>query len=112
MKSYNKKIIPNFHNNKISKEGFQSICLSVILIDSVFRTAKNYYLQVFQKNVNLLLKNIIEYILKYIIEDIEISSDSNKEKPDEETLLQRILIMKKILMKKILKKKILAKNIK
>ena len=27
----------NFHNNKISKEGTQCICLSVILIDSVFR---------------------------------------------------------------------------
>ena len=31
------KINTNFHNNKISKEGTQCICLSVILIDSVFR---------------------------------------------------------------------------
>ena len=37
----------NFHNNKIPKEGSQLICLSVILIDSVFRTGKNYYRQVF-----------------------------------------------------------------
>ena len=62
--------------------------------------------------MNWLLKNIIEDILKYITEDIEISSDSNKEKSDEETLLQKILIMKKILVKTILKKKILTKNIK
>ena len=41
------KINTNFHNNKIPKEGFQFICLSVILIDSLFRTSKNYYPQVF-----------------------------------------------------------------
>ena len=33
----------NFHNNKIPNEGSQFIYLSVILIDSVFRTGKNYY---------------------------------------------------------------------
>ena len=35
--SYNGKINTNFHNNKIPKEGFQCISLSVILIDSVYR---------------------------------------------------------------------------
>ena len=29
------------------KEGSQCICLSVVLIDSVYRTGKNYYPQVF-----------------------------------------------------------------
>ena len=33
----------NFRNNKIPNEGSQFIYLSVILIDSVFRTGKNYY---------------------------------------------------------------------
>ena len=47
IKSYNGKINTNFHNNKIPKEGSQFICLSVTLIDSVFRTGKNYYPQVF-----------------------------------------------------------------
>ena len=37
----------NFYNNKIPKEGPECICLSVILIDSVFRTGKNYYSQGF-----------------------------------------------------------------
>ena len=37
----------NSHDNKIPKEGFQYICLSVILINSVFRTVKYYYPQVF-----------------------------------------------------------------
>ena len=43
VKSYNGKINTNFHNNKLPKEGSQFICLSVILIDSVFRTGKIYY---------------------------------------------------------------------
>ena len=46
-KSYNGRIHAKFYNNKITKEGFQFICLSVILMYSVFRTAKNYYPQVF-----------------------------------------------------------------
>ena len=44
---YNGKISTNFHNNKIPRQGSQCICLSVILIDSVFRTGKNYYRRVF-----------------------------------------------------------------
>ena len=36
IKSYNGKININFHDNKILKEGSRCICLSVILIDSVF----------------------------------------------------------------------------
>ena len=39
----------NFHNNKIPKKRPQFTCLSVILIDSVFRTGKNYCPQVFVK---------------------------------------------------------------
>ena len=47
VKSYNGKINKNFHNNKIPKEGSQFVCLSVVLIDSVFRAVKNCYRQVF-----------------------------------------------------------------
>ena len=45
-KFYNGKINTNFHNNKIPRQGSQFICLSVILIDFVFRTGRNYYPQV------------------------------------------------------------------
>ena len=38
---HNEQINTNFHNDKISKEGSQFICLSVILINFVFRTANN-----------------------------------------------------------------------
>ena len=34
IKSYNGKIVTNFNNNKMPKEGSQFICLSVILINS------------------------------------------------------------------------------
>ena len=37
IKSYNRKIKTSFHNNKIPKEDSQCICLSVILIDSVYK---------------------------------------------------------------------------
>ena len=41
------KSTQNFHNNKITKEGSQFICLSVILTDSVFRTGKIIILKCF-----------------------------------------------------------------
>ena len=56
IKSYNGKINANFHDNKIPKEGSQFICLSVILIDSVFRTGKNYYPQVFLEECKYVIK--------------------------------------------------------
>ena len=56
IKSYNGKIDTNFHNNKIAKEGSQVICLSLILIDSVFRTGKNYYPQVFLEECEYVVK--------------------------------------------------------
>ena len=43
IKSYNGNINTNFHNNKMSKEDSQLICLEVILIDPAFRVGKNYY---------------------------------------------------------------------
>ena len=37
-------------------EGSQYICLSVILIDSIFRTSKSYYPQVFLKECKHVIK--------------------------------------------------------
>ena len=47
IKFYNEKINTNFHNNKIPKDDPQCICISVILVDSVYRKDKDYYPQVF-----------------------------------------------------------------
>ena len=52
IKSYEGKIGTNFHGDKVPKEGSQCICLSVVLTDSVFKSGKNHYPQVFLKNVN------------------------------------------------------------
>ena len=82
MKSYNGKINTNFHNTKIPKEGSQFICLSVTLVDSVFRTGKNYYPQVFLKEFKDVVKE--KKIPEYITDNIEISSDSDREDSDEE----------------------------
>ena len=56
IQSYNRKINANFYNNNIPKKGFQFICLSVILIDSVFKTGKNYYPQVFLEEHKYIVK--------------------------------------------------------
>ena len=82
IKSYNGKIINNFNNNKIPKEGSQFICLSVLLIDSVFRTGKNYYPQMLIEECKYVVKE--KKMPKHITENIEISSDSDRENSDEE----------------------------
>ena len=41
IKSYDGKANTIFHNDKTPKEGSYCICLSVVLIDSVFKKCKN-----------------------------------------------------------------------
>ena len=81
-KLYNGKINTNFLDNKIPRKGSQFICLSVILINFVFRTGKNYYPQVLLEEYKYVVKE--KRVPKYIIDDIEIISDSDKENPDEQ----------------------------
>ena len=100
MKSPNGKLNTNFHNNKITKGGSQCICLSVILIDSVMRASSNYYPQVFLEECKYYAKG--KKMSKYIVDGIEISSDSDREHSDEKNSAEKILI-KKILMKRIKK---------
>ena len=59
IKSFNGKINTNFRNDKIPKESSQFICLSVMLIDSIFRTDKNYYPQVFLEEFKYIVKEKI-----------------------------------------------------
>ena len=67
------------------------------MISSVFRTGKNYYPQVFLEECKYIVKE--KKIPKYIIDDIEISFDSDRENSDKENSGKENL-MKKILMKK------------
>ena len=92
LKFYNEKINTNSHYNEIPKEGPQFICLSVILIDSVFRTGKNYYPQVFFEECKFVVKE--KNMPEYITDDIQISSDhfdredSDEQNFDEENFIE------------------------
>ena len=55
-KPYAKQININFHSDKIPKEVSRCICLSIVLIDSVYRTGKNCYSQVFLEEQKYVVK--------------------------------------------------------
>ena len=57
------------------------------MIDSVFRTGKIYYPQVFLEECKYVIKE--KKIPKDIIEDIEISSDSDRKNFDEENFNEK-----------------------
>ena len=83
IKSCEGKINTNCHNDRIPKEGSECICLSVILTDSVYRTGKNYYPQVFLEECKYVVKE--NKMPESITDDIEISSDdSDEEISDDE----------------------------
>ena len=101
IKSYKGKINKNFCNNKIPKEGSQYICLSVVLLDSIFKTDKNVILKFFLEECKYFIKEKKSY--NYITDNAEICSDSDEDNSDEE-IIEKIQTKKKILMKKILVK--------
>ena len=68
IKPCNGKINTTFCNTKKQKESSKSICLSVILVDSVFRTGKNYYPQVFLEECKYVVKK--KKMPEYITDDI------------------------------------------
>ena len=57
------------------------------MLDSIFRTDKNYYTQVLLEECKYIVK--AKKILSYIIDNIEISSDSDEENSDEATLMKK-----------------------
>ena len=87
LKNWNKilrgKIHLKFSWCKIPKERSHCICLSVILIDFVLETGKNYYPQVFLEECENIVKK--KKVPGYITDNIQISSnDSDDENFDEE----------------------------
>ena len=52
------------------------------MIDSVFRTGKNFYVQVFLEECQYVIKET--KVPEYITDDIQISSDYDREDSDEE----------------------------
>ena len=74
-----------FTEIKYQKKGSQCICLSAILIDSVFRTGENYYPKIFLEKSKYVITE--KRMSKYINDSIEISSDeenSDKENYSED----------------------------
>ena len=70
------------HGDKIPKYSSRCNCLSVILIDSVFRTGKNYYPQVFLEEDKYIVKE--KKMTKYITDAIEMYSDDSDEENSNE----------------------------
>ena len=68
------KVYTDFCGNTILKKNSQCICLSVVLLNSVFTIGKNQYPQIFLQNVTK------EKKFKNIFDNIEISSHSGYEK--------------------------------
>ena len=85
IKSYNGKTSTTFHNNKILKSDSQCIYWSVILIHSVLRTSSNYYPQVFLEECKYVVKE--KKMPKYIINNMDISSNSGEENSNEKKLV-------------------------
>ena len=86
IKSYTRKMNTSPQNNIIPKEGSQFICLSVILINSVIRSGENYYPQVFLEEYKYVVeeKKPEKKMSEFITDNIEISSDSDREDSDKE----------------------------
>lgn len=86
IKSYDRKINTSFHDNSVPKESSHRVGLSVTLIDSIFKMAKNHYKHLW-KTLNMLPKRIK---MTKFNNELEISSDdsddevSDKKMSDEE----------------------------
>ena len=81
-KLFEEKVNTNFQNDKMPKEGSHCICLSVVLIDSVFKMGRYYNPQVFLEECKYIVKE--KKMPKYITDDIQISSnDSGKKNSNE-----------------------------
>lgn len=53
---YDRKINTNFHDHGAPKGNFHCVCLSMVLIDSVFKTGKSYYTQVLLEECKYVVK--------------------------------------------------------
>ena len=61
IKYCNGKINATFHKNKIPKEGSEYVCLSVILLDLVYKKDRNFYPQVFSEECKYVIKEKKEF---------------------------------------------------
>ena len=83
IKLYGDKIIINFQGKKIPKENASYRCLSLIMLNSVIRTIKKYYPQIFLEECKYETKNNkMENLIK---DDLDVSSsDESDSESDNE----------------------------
>ena len=83
IKIYNDRVCTNFQHNKIPKDNEYCVCLSAILLDSIFvNSNEEYYLQILLKECKYAIKN--RKIGNTIIEDLKLSeSDESGDESDE-----------------------------
>ena len=75
---YNKKYLKARIKSYNPKEDSQFVCLLVILINSVFRTDKNYYPQIFLEECKCVTKKKkMKKMTKYITDDVGISTNGS-----------------------------------
>ena len=75
-----------FHGGKVPQEGYQCICLSVILIDSVFATGKKFDPQVFVEEYKQIVNEKKKVEVRYFFHIKWFSPRQNKSKKMREFL--------------------------
>ena len=67
MKVYDKKINRDFYSNKMPKESSEFLCLSVILLHSVYIKDNKYYRQVFLEECKYIIKEEKKSLKKLLL---------------------------------------------
>ena len=80
IKSYNNKIITNFHG-KLPKEGVECVCHSAVVSVSFFKSSKNYYSEIFLEECKYKIKE--KEIKSFIKDDLNICFDSEEKDIEE-----------------------------
>ena len=80
IKMYASSLITNFHNKKMPKEKAPCKCLSIIMIDSVIKANKKYYLQPLLEECKYIQEKMKTE--NYIVEELE-KSKSESESDNE-----------------------------
>ena len=78
IKTYGDSVITNFHSKKIPKEKAPCKCLSIIILDSVIKGNKKYYLQTLLEECKYVQEKIKTE--NYIDDDLEKSDFSDETK--------------------------------
>ena len=81
---YEDRVNANFQGKKVSKENASYKCLSLIVLNSIIRVNKKYYLQTFLEECKYVIrKNKMENLIN---DDLDLSSsDESDNETDNET---------------------------